>query len=165
MTACPYVPEPAGDLRTDSFADVWNNAPLLLQIRAGELGGKCGKCEFRQICGGCRARALAEGGDLMGPDESCHYEPSGDIELVTSARQTTYGMDAKAMLEWMPDAEARMARIPSFVRGVVMKRVEEYARKKGHTLITVELLDSVRSNMPIDFSKKRPFFMRSKKDD
>jgi len=52
-----------------------------------------------------------------------------------------------------------MARIPSFVRGVVMQRVEEYARKRGKREITPELLSEVRSALPVDFSKKRPFFV------
>jgi len=56
-------------------------------------------------------------------------------------------------------ARERMARIPSFVRGVVMQRVEEYARKRGKQEITPELLSEVRSAMPVDFSKKRPFFV------
>jgi len=77
-------------------------------------------------------------------------------------REMTYGMTVEAELRWAPDAEARMNRVPSFVRGVVMKRVEGWAKKNGHALITVELLDQVRSSMPIDFSKKRPFFLRKK---
>jgi hypothetical protein len=52
-----------------------------------------------------------------------------------------------------------MERIPSFVRGVVMQRVEEWARSKGRGEITPEMLAEVRSAMPIDFSKKRPFFV------
>jgi hypothetical protein len=42
----------------------------------------------------------------------------------------------------------------------VIKRTEEYARNHGHTLITLALLDEIRQGLPIDFSKKRPFFMR-----
>jgi hypothetical protein len=50
-------------------------------------------------------------------------------------------------------------RIPSFVRGVVMERVERFAREAGHTTVTPELLAEVRRAMPIDFSKRRPFFL------
>ena len=60
---------------------------------------------------------------------------------------------------WDAAARERMARIPSFVRGVVMQRVEEYARKRGKREITPELLSEVRSALPVDFSKKRPFFV------
>jgi hypothetical protein len=53
-----------------------------------------------------------------------------------------------------------MAKIPSFVRGVVMQRVEDFARAKGLTTVTPELLGEIRSSMPIDFSKRRPFFLK-----
>jgi len=46
------------------------------------------------------------------------------------------------------------------VRGVVMQRVEEYARREGHREVTAELLAEVRSAMPVDFSKRLPFFLR-----
>ena len=52
-----------------------------------------------------------------------------------------------------------MERIPSFVRGVVMQRVEDYARRNGHRQVTPELLAEVRRAMPIDFSKRKPFFV------
>jgi hypothetical protein len=55
-----------------------------------------------------------------------------------------------------------MARIPSFVRGVVMGRVEEYARRAGETRITPELMERVRREMPVDFSKRIPFFLRDR---
>jgi hypothetical protein len=78
--------------------------------------------------------------------------------------QMTYGgAQAELELEWTPEAEARMARIPSFVRNVVMQRVEDFARREGHGRITPEILDSVRKGMPVDFSKKLPFFLRNGK--
>ncbi len=72
----------------------------------------------------------------------------------------TYGTAAQPTLRWAPDAEARMRRIPSFVRGVVTDRVERYARERGHTEVTVELLRDVRRAMPVDFSKRAPFFLQ-----
>jgi hypothetical protein len=51
-----------------------------------------------------------------------------------------------------------MERIPSFVRGVVMQRLEDYARRQGVREVTIEMLSEVRSAMPIEFSKRRPFF-------
>jgi hypothetical protein len=71
----------------------------------------------------------------------------------------TYGADFQPALTWSPAARERIARIPSFVRGVVMQRVEDWARRQGRHEITPELLAEVRSAMPIDFSKRRPFFM------
>ncbi|MDP6947363.1 MAG: hypothetical protein QF464_24660, partial [Myxococcota bacterium] len=116
-------------------------------------------------CGGCRARALARTGDVMGPDTSCAYEPTGDAPAVGGAVDATYGAAAAPTLQWAEDAQARIQRIPSFVRSVVVKRTEDYALRHGHTVITAALLDEIRSGMPIDFSKKRPFFMRPRGED
>jgi radical SAM protein with 4Fe4S-binding SPASM domain len=165
LTPCPYLPEVAGDLREQSFGEVWNESLLLQSIRSRDFSGKCGSCEYRNICGGCRARAFANTGDPMGSDDSCVYVPTGDVEPIP-AKDTTYGTPVKAELHWAPDAEERMRRIPSFVRGVVIKRTEEYAKSHGHTRITLELLDEIRKGLPIDFSKKQPFFMKfGKKSD
>ena len=160
LTACPYLPEPAGDLRAQSFADVWHNAPLFASLRGGTLGGKCGRCEYRQLCGGCRARAFGTAGDYLAEDPSCTYEPDGEREPIGAVRAVTYGAPAEATMAWSDEAWARVARIPSFVRGVVMQRVEEYARREGHREVTAELLAEVRSAMPVDFSKRLPFFLR-----
>jgi len=165
VTPCPYLPAEAGDLRTQSFAEIWEESKLLQSIRGGDLDGKCGACEYRAVCGGCRARAYARTGDHMATDDSCLYEPTGDLALIQPKAAVTYGTMAAPTLVWTADADQRMQRIPSFVRSVVVNRVEEYAKRNGHTEITVELLDAIRQDMPIDFSKKLPFFMRRKKDD
>ena len=78
---------------------------------------------------------------------------------VVEPRAITYGAVRGPALPWSPEAEARMARIPSFVRGVVIERVERYARETGRAEVTPELLAEVRRAMPIDFSKRRPFFL------
>lgn len=163
VTPCPYLPVVAGDLRQQSFEEVWNQSPVFKQIRGGELDGKCGTCEYRQICGGCRARAQANTGTYMGPDDSCAYEPTGEVDLIKSLNAVTYGAVAEQSLAWTPAAKERMQRIPSFVRAVVMKRVEDYATREGFTEITEQLLDDVRKDMPVDFSKRLPFFSRFKK--
>ena len=159
LTPCPYLPEVAGDLRTQSFADLWRSAPLFRRLREGALGGKCGVCEYRALCGGCRARAFALEGDVLAADPSCVYEPTGDTKLLEPAREIAYGEDFRPALAWSPAARERVARIPSFVRGVVMQRVEAWARRQGRREVTPELLAEVRSAMPIDFSKRRPFFV------
>ena len=51
-----------------------------------------------------------------------------------------------------------MAKIPSFVRGVATQRVEAFARAKGLATVTPELLGEIGQSMPVDFSKRRPFF-------
>jgi len=159
LTPCPYMPEVAGDLRTHRFADLWRSAPLLRRLREGELGGKCGTCEYRVLCGGCRARAFALEGDALAADPSCVYQPTGDTAPIEPARALAYGDDFTPALVWADAARARMERIPSFVRGVVMQRVEEWARRQGRREVTPELLAEVRSALPIDFSKRKPFFV------
>ena len=162
LTPCPYLPKVAGDLRQSSFREIWENSPLLTTLRTGTLEGNCGDCEYRGICGGCRARAYARTGNPLATDTSCAYEPSGDVPLIQITNRLQYGEAHEAGLAWSDDAQARMQRIPSFVRGVVMGRVEDYARKQGAQLITTALLDEVRRELPVDFSKKRPFFLRDK---
>ncbi|HXL35205.1 MAG TPA: hypothetical protein VN953_09800, partial [Gemmatimonadales bacterium] len=111
------------------------------------------------LCGGCRARAFALTGDVLAADPSCVYEPTGDAAPIEPARAIAYGDDFTPALVWADAARERMQRIPSFVRGVVMQRVEEWARRQGRREVTPELLAEVRNAMPIDFSKKRPFFV------
>src|SRR5204862_24483 len=76
LTPCPYLPEVAGDLRTQSFGEIWRSSPLFRELREGALGGKCGRCEYQKLCGGCRARAFALEGDVLAADPSCVYEPA-----------------------------------------------------------------------------------------
>jgi len=158
VTPCPYMPEVAGDLSERSFGEIWSEATVFRLLREGELGGKCGRCEYREICGGCRARAYAADGDFLGPDTSCAYEPEGRNEPVRPAVSVTYGDAASLDMTWSPEATARLESIPSFVRGVVASRVEKFAREHGRDRVTLELMGEVRRSMPVDFSKRLPFF-------
>jgi radical SAM protein with 4Fe4S-binding SPASM domain len=158
VTPCPYMPTVAGDLRRQSFGEVWSGSGVFAALRQRELGGRCGRCEYRLVCGGCRARALATNGSYLAEDPSCAYEPSGDRRLV-APRPVTYGAAPSATLPWTPAARERVRRIPSFVRGVVMRRVEDFARARGLGTVTPELLRDIRGAMPVDFSKRRPFFL------
>lgn len=73
---CGYLPVMAGDLRKQTFADIWENSQVFHTLRDTEgLKGKCGYCEFRNICMGCRARAYAATGDYMDEEPFCIYEP------------------------------------------------------------------------------------------
>jgi radical SAM protein with 4Fe4S-binding SPASM domain len=67
---CGYLPLRTGSIREKSFGEIWERSPVLLALRARDLKGKCGGCSYREVCGGCRARAFAEG-DLMGSDPLC----------------------------------------------------------------------------------------------
>ncbi len=60
VTPCPYLAVSGGNLRETSFGEIWNNYPLFTTLRDPDLlGGKCGRCGYVDICGGCRARAYA----------------------------------------------------------------------------------------------------------
>jgi radical SAM protein with 4Fe4S-binding SPASM domain len=70
---CVFLPVNVGNLKTQRFEDVWLNAPLFKALRnRGNLKGACGQCEFKYICGGCRARSAAyHGGDMFNSDPGC----------------------------------------------------------------------------------------------
>ena len=73
---CGYLPVLAGDLKKQPFSEVWNDSLVFEQLRdTGNLKGKCGCCEFRNVCMGCRARAFAATGDMLDPEPFCIYEP------------------------------------------------------------------------------------------
>jgi len=73
---CGYLPVLAGDLRHQPFAEIWEKSAVFQQLRDTEnLKGKCGRCEFRNICMGCRARAFAATGDYLDEEPFCIYEP------------------------------------------------------------------------------------------
>ena len=73
---CGYLPVIAGDLRKQRFAEIWQNSAVFNELRdTGNLKGKCGCCEFRNLCMGCRARAFAASGDYLDEEPFCVYQP------------------------------------------------------------------------------------------
>jgi len=73
---CGYLPVIAGDLHKQSFGDIWKNSAIFNELRDTEnLKGKCGCCEFRNVCMGCRARAFAATGDYLDEEPFCVYQP------------------------------------------------------------------------------------------
>jgi radical SAM protein with 4Fe4S-binding SPASM domain len=73
---CGYLPVIAGDLRKQTFQDIWENSTVFHELRdTNQLKGKCGCCEFRNVCMGCRARAYAATGDFMDEEPFCVYQP------------------------------------------------------------------------------------------
>ena len=72
-----FLPIEAGRFPSDSIVDVYQDAPIFRKLRDPDgFGGKCGRCEFRHICGGSRARAYAVTGDYMAAEPDCVYQPS-----------------------------------------------------------------------------------------
>jgi radical SAM protein with 4Fe4S-binding SPASM domain len=77
---CGYLPALAGNLHQQSLAEIWENAPVFLALRdTDNLKGKCGYCEFRNICMGCRARAFAATGDYLDEEPFCVYQPRAAV--------------------------------------------------------------------------------------
>ena len=75
---CPsgFLPLPAGNVRQAELLDVYQNSPLFRSLRdTSQLKGKCGRCEFKNICGGSRARAYAFHGDYLAEEPLCLYQP------------------------------------------------------------------------------------------
>lgn len=71
---CGYFPLRVGNIREKNFIEIWENAAELRALRERNLKGKCGRCSYSPICGGCRARSYAETGDFLGPDPACRLE-------------------------------------------------------------------------------------------
>ena len=74
---CGYLPVPAGNVRRQGLAEIWNHSAVFARLRdEDQLEGKCGVCEFKRICLGCRARAYYESrGNYMAEEPFCIYEP------------------------------------------------------------------------------------------
>ena len=73
VSPCGYLPIVAGNVREEKFSDIWDNSPVFVDLRKRELLGRCGGCDRREVCGGCRARAYALTGDYLGSDPLCSY--------------------------------------------------------------------------------------------
>ena len=95
VTPCPYLPARAGNVRESPLKQIWEESPVFTALRDPSLlTGKCGRCEYNEVCGGYRARSYSSkramtdmcggivrpenpGGDLCGEDPWCRYEPKG----------------------------------------------------------------------------------------
>ncbi|MBW1983937.1 MAG: heme b synthase [Deltaproteobacteria bacterium] len=73
---CGFLNLNCGDIRQDSFSKIWNSSDIFLSLRDfKQLKGKCGKCEYKAVCGGCRARAYEATGDFLSEEPLCSYQP------------------------------------------------------------------------------------------
>jgi AdoMet-dependent heme synthase len=170
VTPCPYLPVFAGNLRAAPLADLWTSSELFSDVRRrSSLGGRCGACEMNGHCGGCRARAYGMTGDLMAEDPLCTHTPGRFAGSPLLERQSApsfvaglgpfsplsrvppsieYGPEPPPTIAWDDAAAARMKAVPAFVRGMVIKAVEESCRKRGLDRVTVEELERIRARMP-----------------
>jgi len=73
---CGYLEVPCGNVQQTPFPLIWEAAPVFQRLRDLEAyKGKCGHCEFKVICGGCRARAYEMTGDYLEEEPLCSYQP------------------------------------------------------------------------------------------
>lgn len=72
---CGYLPAEAGNVRKQTFAEIWNRSAVFADLRdPSKLTGKCGGCAFKAVCGGCRARAFYETGSYLDEEPYCAFE-------------------------------------------------------------------------------------------
>ncbi len=77
IQGCGYLDVEAGNIRDKSFAQIWQQSALFTELRdLSNLKGKCGACEYKNVCGGCRARAYESTGDYLQAEPYCLYQPS-----------------------------------------------------------------------------------------
>jgi radical SAM protein with 4Fe4S-binding SPASM domain len=73
---CGYLPVSCGNVRQTPLPEIWQTSEVFADLRDfGRLGGKCGGCEYKAVCGGCRARAYAAKGDYLAAEPACSYQP------------------------------------------------------------------------------------------
>jgi radical SAM protein with 4Fe4S-binding SPASM domain len=82
-----FLPIHAGNIKQTPLQDIYRNAPIFKSLRdTSKLEGKCGACEYKEICGGSRARAYAVTGDPLAQEPCCIYQPKNwDPELESEA--------------------------------------------------------------------------------
>jgi heme b synthase len=85
---CGYLELNSGDLRESTFFDIWKKSPIFADLRNfSKYKGKCGRCEYINICGGCRARAYAATGDYLSEEPLCVYKPVGSEQEAVGRKQ------------------------------------------------------------------------------
>jgi radical SAM protein with 4Fe4S-binding SPASM domain len=71
-----FLPMKAGNVKKESLVDIYRTSDLFTRLRnSANLKGKCGVCEFRELCGGSRSRAWSLTGDIFESDPTCTYQP------------------------------------------------------------------------------------------
>lgn len=74
---CGYLPVSCGNVRQRPLSDIWTDSDVFARLRNFDLlSGKCGRCEYKAVCGGCRARAFAATGDYLTAEPACQHVPS-----------------------------------------------------------------------------------------
>ena len=75
LNPCIFLQVSLGNVKEKSIRQIWQESPILAQLRSRELlKGECGRCQYRDICAGCRARAYVETGDMLATDPGCWFK-------------------------------------------------------------------------------------------
>jgi radical SAM protein with 4Fe4S-binding SPASM domain len=108
VQGCGYLDIEAGDLKRQSFSEVWYGSMLFRDIRnLSLLKGKCGVCEYKDICGGCRARAYETTGDYLEEEPYCIYQPRlKRAKVAVSLMKATAGTATSGLVEGTRNHEA-----------------------------------------------------------
>jgi heme b synthase len=76
LQPCGYFDMQCGNVKEQPFSQIWTESKVFNDLRDyAKLKGKCGRCEYKGFCGGCRARALAATGDYLAEEPYCAYQP------------------------------------------------------------------------------------------
>ena len=145
---CGYLPVMAGDLREETFAEIWEDSPVFLNLRDPDrLEGRCGRCEFRTLCVGCRARAYGMTGDYLAEEPFCLYQP-GVMEpaLIRNLEALVEEPQEGLTLSWSDQARTGLERIPFVLRRQMIRMVEGYALSHQISLITPEIMQRARES-------------------
>jgi radical SAM protein len=95
-----FLPIEGGDLHHESLAHIYQDSPIFIKLRdSDQLHGKCGACEYRNICGGSRARAYAVTGDIMAEEPCCIYQPRGYHPNPNRASADSPGCEAHNLIQ------------------------------------------------------------------
>ena len=86
-----FLPVGLGNIRNRPLADIYRDDPLLRAIRAARFAGRCGHCDYADLCGGSRARAYAATGDPLGDDPACPFQPSAALVSSSGLRRSALG--------------------------------------------------------------------------
>jgi AdoMet-dependent heme synthase len=74
---CGYLPVSSGNVKQIPFPKIWRESEIFRNLRDdSHLEGKCGCCEFKKVCMGCRARAYAATGDYLAEEPNCGFTPT-----------------------------------------------------------------------------------------
>lgn len=107
-----FLPYVCGNVKTESFRGIYREHKTMLSLRRPDaFRGKCGVCEFNQVCGGSRSHAYAVTGDMLASDPTCAYVPArwtaehADEDPITGARTAPIALGITPVEAAEPAAE------------------------------------------------------------